>query len=47
MPLAADVNLEELAAQTGLYSGADLGNLCKEVIRFKSAAEELAVSKKI
>ncbi|TNN28130.1 Spermatogenesis-associated protein 5-like protein 1 [Liparis tanakae] len=31
MPLAADVRLEQLAAQTELYSGADLEKLCKEV----------------
>ncbi|XP_047437589.1 spermatogenesis-associated protein 5-like protein 1 [Mugil cephalus] len=30
MPVAADVLLEELAAKTELYSGADLENLCKE-----------------
>lgn len=32
MPLGADVCLEELAEKTKLYSGADLENLCKEVI---------------
>jgi len=31
MPVAADVRLEQLAAQTELYSGADLEKLCKEV----------------
>ncbi|KAM9410488.1 ATPase family gene 2 protein homolog B [Pholidichthys leucotaenia] len=30
MPIGADVRLEELAAKTELYSGADLENLCKE-----------------
>lgn len=30
MPVDADVCLEELAAKTELYSGADLENLCKE-----------------
>ncbi|XP_077419276.1 ATPase family gene 2 protein homolog B isoform X2 [Vanacampus margaritifer] len=30
MPVAADVRLEELAARTHFYSGADLENLCKE-----------------
>uniref|UniRef100_A0A1B6E8V1 AAA+ ATPase domain-containing protein n=1 Tax=Clastoptera arizonana TaxID=38151 RepID=A0A1B6E8V1_9HEMI len=30
MPLAADVNLAELAKITELFSGADLNNLCKE-----------------
>ncbi|XP_034536707.1 spermatogenesis-associated protein 5-like protein 1 [Notolabrus celidotus] len=30
MPVGADVCLEELAAKTELYSGADLENLCKE-----------------
>ncbi|XP_056269473.1 spermatogenesis-associated protein 5-like protein 1 isoform X2 [Pseudoliparis swirei] len=30
MPVAADVRLEQLAAQTELYSGADLEKLCKE-----------------
>ncbi|XP_034049492.1 spermatogenesis-associated protein 5-like protein 1 [Thalassophryne amazonica] len=30
MPIDADVCLEELAAKTELYSGADLENLCKE-----------------
>ncbi|XP_068588296.1 ATPase family gene 2 protein homolog B [Cebidichthys violaceus] len=30
MPVGADVRLEELAAKTELYSGADLENLCKE-----------------
>uniref|UniRef100_F7D7X1 ATPase family gene 2 protein homolog B n=1 Tax=Ornithorhynchus anatinus TaxID=9258 RepID=F7D7X1_ORNAN len=29
-PLGADVSLESLAAQTHLYSGADLSNLCRE-----------------
>lgn len=32
MPICADVSLEELADKTELYSGADLENLCKEVI---------------
>ncbi len=32
MPLGADVCLEELAAKTEHYSGADLENLCKEVM---------------
>lgn len=31
MPVDSDVRLEELAASTELYSGADLENLCKEV----------------
>ncbi|XP_036591872.1 spermatogenesis-associated protein 5-like protein 1 isoform X1 [Trichosurus vulpecula] len=29
-PLGPDVSLENLAAKTGFFSGADLGNLCKE-----------------
>ncbi|XP_019359698.1 PREDICTED: spermatogenesis-associated protein 5-like protein 1 [Gavialis gangeticus] len=29
-PLASDVSLEDLAVQTKLFSGADIGNLCKE-----------------
>lgn len=32
MPVAPDVCLEELVAGTNLYSGADLENLCKEVM---------------
>lgn len=31
MPIDADVCLEEIAAKTERYSGADLDNLCKEV----------------
>lgn len=31
MPVDSHVCLEELAAKTKLYSGADLENLCKEV----------------
>lgn len=31
MPLGPDVSLEYLAAETCFFSGADLGNLCKEV----------------
>lgn len=31
MPVGADVRLEDLAAKTELFSGADLENLCKEV----------------
>nr|XP_035926711.1 spermatogenesis-associated protein 5-like protein 1 isoform X3 [Halichoerus grypus] len=30
MPMEPDVSLENLAAETCLFSGADLGNLCKE-----------------
>ncbi|XP_066132637.1 ATPase family gene 2 protein homolog B isoform X2 [Saccopteryx bilineata] len=30
MPLGPDVSLENLAAETRFFSGADLGNLCKE-----------------
>ncbi|XP_008308744.1 ATPase family gene 2 protein homolog B [Cynoglossus semilaevis] len=44
MPLAADVNLEELAAQTGLYSGADLGNLCKEAALLALQCENMEAS---
>lgn len=32
MPLDSDVHLEELAQKTELFSGADLQNLCKEVL---------------
>ena len=31
MPVGPDVSLENLAAETRFFSGADLGNLCKEV----------------
>jgi SpoVK/Ycf46/Vps4 family AAA+-type ATPase len=31
MPLGPDVSLENLAAETCFFSGADLKNLCKEV----------------
>lgn len=30
MPLGLDVSLENLAAETCFFSGADLGNLCRE-----------------
>ncbi|XP_077620606.1 ATPase family gene 2 protein homolog B isoform X3 [Crocuta crocuta] len=30
MPMGPDVSLENLAAETSFFSGADLGNLCKE-----------------
>lgn len=30
MPVGPDVSLENLAAETCFFSGADLGNLCKE-----------------
>lgn len=33
MPLSADVCLEELVEKTEFYSGADLQNLCKEVMQ--------------
>ncbi|OWK09521.1 SPATA5L1, partial [Cervus elaphus hippelaphus] len=31
MPMGPDVSLEKVAAETCFFSGADLGNLCKEV----------------
>jgi SpoVK/Ycf46/Vps4 family AAA+-type ATPase len=31
MPVGPDVSLENLAAETCFFSGADLRNLCKEV----------------
>ncbi|KAF4017489.1 hypothetical protein G4228_008608 [Cervus hanglu yarkandensis] len=32
MPMGPDVSLEKVAAETCFFSGADLGNLCKELI---------------
>ncbi|XP_031704475.1 ATPase family gene 2 protein homolog B [Anarrhichthys ocellatus] len=44
MPVGADVCLEELAAKTELYSGADLENLCKEAALLALQEENMAAS---
>ncbi|CAJ1049354.1 spermatogenesis-associated protein 5-like protein 1 isoform X1 [Xyrichtys novacula] len=44
MPLGADVCLEELAAKTELYSGADLENLCKEAALLALEEENMEAS---
>ncbi|XP_074522524.1 ATPase family gene 2 protein homolog B [Halichoeres trimaculatus] len=44
MPVAADVCLEELAAKTELYSGADLENLCKEAALLALQEENMEAS---
>ncbi|XP_071757610.2 ATPase family gene 2 protein homolog B [Centroberyx gerrardi] len=44
MPTDADVCLEELAAQTELYSGADLENLCKEAALLTLQEESMEAS---
>ncbi|XP_029314812.1 ATPase family gene 2 protein homolog B [Cottoperca gobio] len=44
MPVAADVCLEELAAETELYSGADLENLCKEAALLALQEENMEAS---
>lgn len=44
MPVDADVRLEELAAKTELYSGADLENLCKEAALLALQDENMAAS---
>ncbi|KAM8762720.1 ATPase family gene 2 protein homolog B [Acanthopagrus schlegelii] len=44
MPLGADVCLEELAAKTELYSGADLENLCKEAALLALQEENMEAS---
>ncbi|XP_070692006.1 ATPase family gene 2 protein homolog B isoform X2 [Pempheris klunzingeri] len=44
MPLDADVCLEELAAKSELYSGADLENLCKEAALLALQEERMEAS---
>ncbi|KAK5874252.1 hypothetical protein PBY51_019218 [Eleginops maclovinus] len=44
MPVGADVCLEELAAKTELYSGADLENLCKEAALLALQEENMEAS---
>ncbi|XP_061565514.1 spermatogenesis-associated protein 5-like protein 1 [Cololabis saira] len=44
MPVDADVCLEELAAETKLYSGADLENLCKEAALLALLDENMEAS---
>ncbi|KAI9518910.1 hypothetical protein NQZ68_033393 [Dissostichus eleginoides] len=44
MPVCADVCLEELAAKTELYSGADLENLCKEAALLALQEENMEAS---
>ncbi|XP_070764822.1 ATPase family gene 2 protein homolog B [Enoplosus armatus] len=44
MPVGADVSLEELAAKTELYSGADLENLCKEAALLALQEENMEAS---
>ncbi|KAM7405864.1 hypothetical protein PAMP_000283 [Pampus punctatissimus] len=44
MPVGPDVCLEELAARTDLYSGADLENLCKEAALLALQEENLKAS---
>ncbi|KAM7424468.1 hypothetical protein PAMA_000692 [Pampus argenteus] len=44
MPVGSDVCLEELAARTNLYSGADLENLCKEAALLALQEENLEAS---
>ncbi|XP_059208932.1 spermatogenesis-associated protein 5-like protein 1 [Centropristis striata] len=44
MPICADVCLEELAAKTDLYSGADLENLCKEAALLALQEENMETS---
>ncbi|KAM6943561.1 ATPase family gene 2 protein homolog B [Xenentodon cancila] len=44
MPVDADVCLEVLAAQTNLYSGADLENLCKEAALLALLDENMEAS---
>ncbi|XP_041793778.1 spermatogenesis-associated protein 5-like protein 1 [Chelmon rostratus] len=44
MPVDADVCLEELAAKTELYSGADLENLCKEAALLVLQEENMEAS---
>ncbi|KAM9861083.1 ATPase family gene 2 protein homolog B [Aulostomus maculatus] len=44
MPAAADVCLEELAASTDFYSGADLQNLCKEAALLALQEENMEAS---
>ncbi|XP_068596053.1 ATPase family gene 2 protein homolog B [Brachionichthys hirsutus] len=44
MPVDADVCLEELAAKTELYSGADLENLCKEAALLALQEENMMAS---
>ncbi|XP_068179444.1 ATPase family gene 2 protein homolog B [Antennarius striatus] len=44
MPVDADVCLEELAAKTNLYSGADLENLCKEAALLALQEENMMAS---
>ncbi|KAI4830223.1 hypothetical protein KUCAC02_001872 [Chaenocephalus aceratus] len=44
MPVCADVCLEELAAKTELYSGADLENLCKEAALLALQEENIEAS---
>lgn len=44
MPVGSDVCLEELAARTDLYSGADLENLCKEAALLALQEENMEAS---
>ncbi|TDH16861.1 hypothetical protein EPR50_G00002410 [Perca flavescens] len=44
MPVGADVCLEELAAKTEFYSGADLENLCKEAALLALQEENMEAS---
>lgn len=44
MPVAADVDLEELAQKTDLFSGADLENLCKEAALLALQEENMEAS---
>ncbi|XP_049907985.1 spermatogenesis-associated protein 5-like protein 1 [Epinephelus moara] len=44
MPVGADVCLEDLAAKTELYSGADLENLCKEAALLALQDENMEAS---
>ncbi|XP_053091087.1 spermatogenesis-associated protein 5-like protein 1 [Pangasianodon hypophthalmus] len=44
MPLNSDVCLEDLAARTNLFSGADLENLCKEAALLALHEEGMSVS---
>ncbi|XP_038139338.1 spermatogenesis-associated protein 5-like protein 1 isoform X1 [Cyprinodon tularosa] len=44
MPVDSDVRLEELAASTELYSGADLENLCKEAALLALLEENMEAS---